>query len=451
VATVFLDTQFKIRRFTPPATQLFNLISTDLGRPIADITRKFGDPELLADAGLVLRELLPREREVHSEGDRWWTRRVLPYRTLDDRIEGVAITFVDVTERRKAADIMVRRHAAVVESSADAIFSKDLDGTIRSWNRGAIKLYGYSIEEAVGRSVQMLVPSDRMEEWTQVMSQLARGEYVEQLETERIRKDGQRVPVSLTISPIHDADGNVVSASVISRDITERKRIEEELRRTVADRRRLEGQIVEIGLLEQQRLGAELHDGCGQDLTALGILAGGLIESLKARSPSDVEVAAKIGDGLKRVLQYIRDKAQGLAKVNIRPRELPGALDELTSRLAEKSGINWTYDDHEAVRIRDDLTATQLYHIAQEACTNALKHAGAQNVRVSLHLHDAHVILRIEDDGIGIPAESKDGLGMRIMQNRAAVIGGKLTVEPRQPAGTIVTCTVPVEYEHGGQ
>jgi signal transduction histidine kinase len=198
-------------------------------------------------------------------------------------------------------------------------------------------------------------------------------------------------------------------------------------------------------------LGAELHDGCGQDLTALGILAGGLIESLKAHSPSDVEVARKIGDGLKHVLQCIRDKAQGLSKASILPRELPGALEELTSRLAEKSEINWTYDDHEAVGIHDDFTATQLYHIAQEACTNALKHANAQNVRVSLHLNDAHVMLRIEDDGIGIPAESKDGLGMRIMQNRAAVIGGKLTIESRQPVGTVVTCTLPVEHEHGGR
>jgi two-component system CheB/CheR fusion protein len=451
VATVFLDTQFKIRRFTSPANQLFNLISTDLGRPLADITRKFADPDLLADAGQVLRELIPREREVRTEGDRWWIRRVLPYRTLDDCIEGVAITFVEITERRKSADIMVRRHAAVVENSADAIFSKDLDGTIRSWNRGAVKLYGYSIEEAVGRSVKMLLPTDRLDEWTQAMNQLARGQYIEQLETVRIRKDGQRVAVSLTISPIRDADGNVASASVISRDMTERKRIEEELRRTAAERKRLEGQIVEIVLLEQQRLGAELHDGCGQDLTALGILAGGLIESLKAHSPSDVEVARKIGDGLKHVLQCIRDKAQGLSKASILPRELPGLLEVLTSRLAEKSEINWTYDDHEAVAVHDDFTATQLYHIAQEACTNALKHADAKNVRVSLHLHDAHLILRIEDDGIGIPAESKDGLGMRIMQNRAAVIGGKLTVEPRQPAGTIVTCTLPVEHEHGGR
>jgi signal transduction histidine kinase len=97
------------------------------------------------------------------------------------------------------------------------------------------------------------------------------------------------------------------------------------------------------------------------------------------------------------------------------------------------------------------LTATQLYHIAQEACTNALKHANAQNVRVCLHLDGAHVILRIEDDGIGIPAESSDGLGMRIMHNRAAVIGGKLTIESRHPAGTIVTCTIPVEHKHAAQ
>ena len=186
---------------------------------------------MLREAQQLLRDLTPREKEVRTEDGRWCIRRIMPYRTLDNRIDGVVITFVDITERKQAADAVVRRLAAVVESSADAIFSKDLDGTIRTWNRGAERLYGYSRDEAVGRSVKMLVPEDRADEWTKVMATLARGEHVEQLETERVRKDGQRVAVALTVSPIRDSDGKVVSASVTGRDITERKRAEEELRR----------------------------------------------------------------------------------------------------------------------------------------------------------------------------------------------------------------------------
>src|SRR5262249_37284057 len=207
IATLFLDTAFRIKLFTPAATKLFNLIATDLGRPVSDIMPRFSDPNLLDDAQQVLQQLAPREKELSTADGSWWVRRIMPYRTLDNRINGVVITFVDVTERKKAADVLVRRLAAIVESSADAIFSKDLDGTIRTWNRGAERLYGYTHEEAVGRSVETLIAADRAEEFGTIMTRLRRGENIEQLVTERVRKDGQRFPVALTISPVSDGTG----------------------------------------------------------------------------------------------------------------------------------------------------------------------------------------------------------------------------------------------------
>jgi two-component system CheB/CheR fusion protein len=230
IATIFLDAAFRIKLFTPAATKLFNLIASDLGRPVSDIMPWFSDPDLLGDAQQVLQQLAPREKEVSTAEGGWWTRRILPYRTRDNRIDGVVITFVDITERKQAADAVVRRLAAIVESSADAIYSKDLDGTVRTWNRGAERLYGHTREEAVGQSVRRFVPEDRAEEWATVMARLRRGESVEQLETERVRKDGRRVPVALTVWPVQDGSGRVVSASVIARDISERMRAEQALR-----------------------------------------------------------------------------------------------------------------------------------------------------------------------------------------------------------------------------
>jgi two-component system CheB/CheR fusion protein len=231
IATVFLDASLRIKLFTPAATGMFKVIATDVGRPIGDIVKRFTDDHLLDEAQQLLRDLTPRESEVRAEDGRWYVRRIMPYRTLDNRIDGVVVTFVDITQRKQVADAAVRRLAAVVESSADAIFSKDFDGTIRTWNRGAERLYGYGRDEAVGQSVKMLAPEDRGDEWTKIMATLARGEHVEQLETEHVRKDGQRVVVALTVSPMRDSDGKVVSASVTGRDITERKRAEETLRR----------------------------------------------------------------------------------------------------------------------------------------------------------------------------------------------------------------------------
>jgi PAS domain S-box-containing protein len=230
IATVFLDSALRIKLFTPNTTRMFNLIATDVGRPVRDIAPKFTDPGLQRDGEAVLRDLVPREKEVCVEDGNWYIRRIMPYRTRDNRIVGLVITFVDITERKKASDAVVRRLAAIVETSGDAIYSKDLDGTLRTWNRAAEGLYGYTHDEIVGRSVEMLIPQDRANEFTTIMTQLRRGNTVPQLETERIRKDGQRVSVAVTASPIRDSSGKIVSASVITRDITERKRAEAALR-----------------------------------------------------------------------------------------------------------------------------------------------------------------------------------------------------------------------------
>jgi PAS domain S-box-containing protein len=135
----------------------------------------------------------------------------------------------DVTERKRA-EVELRRAAAIVENSDDAIISKDLDGTILSWNPGAERLYGYTAAEAVGRPVTMLIPDDRPDEEPHILEQIRRGQPVDHYETMRQRKDGTLIHVSLTVSPVRDADGRVVGASKIARDISARRRAEAELR-----------------------------------------------------------------------------------------------------------------------------------------------------------------------------------------------------------------------------
>ena len=354
----------------------------------------------------------------------------MPYRTLDNRIDGVVITFVDITERKEAADAVIRRLAAVVENSVDAIFSKDLDGTIRTWNGGAERLYGYSRDEAVGRSVKMLVPEDRADEWTKVMATLARGEHVEQLETERIRKDGQRRAVALTVSPIRDSDGKVVSASVTGRDISRRKELERE--------------VVEIASLEQRRIGQDLHDSVSQELTALNMLAGDLAETLRSDPSNASQLVEGLVLGLQRSQQELRAVMRGLLPVSVDAEGLMAALSDLANRTQQKDKVTCVFDCPQPVLVEDNVIATHLYLIAQEAVHNAVKHARCQNIRISVE-SDQLLVLRVQDDGIGIPdqpAENHGGLGLRIMRNRAAIIRATLTIEPAKPAGTVVTCTL---------
>jgi len=152
--------------------------------------------------------------------------------TLDNESYMLSISR-DITER-KGAEERMSQLAAIVESSVDAIIGKTLDGTIVSWNAGAEAIYGYSAAEAVGQSISILAPAEQGSEVTQLLDRLARGEKIEHHETTRARKDGQKIIVSITISPILDASGKIVGASAISRDITERRRFEQDLRQSEA-------------------------------------------------------------------------------------------------------------------------------------------------------------------------------------------------------------------------
>jgi PAS domain S-box-containing protein len=143
------------------------------------------------------------------------------------RVARILGTVSDITER-KQAEATRARLAAIVEFSQDAIIGKNLDGTVTSWNRGAEKLFGYAAEEIIGRPFACVVPSERMEEEMGILARLRRGEAVEHFETERLRKDGTIVPVAITVSPVRDQDGRVIGVSKIARDISERKRVEEE-------------------------------------------------------------------------------------------------------------------------------------------------------------------------------------------------------------------------------
>ena len=132
-------------------------------------------------------------------------------------------------ERKRAAGALAeaRRLAAIVESSDDAIIGMNLDGTITAWNEAAERMFGYESEEAIGRSIRLVIPGDRQHEESDVLNRLARGERVEHFETTRCRKNGTCFSASISVSPIRDESGAVIGASKIARDITERKRIVE--------------------------------------------------------------------------------------------------------------------------------------------------------------------------------------------------------------------------------
>ncbi len=238
-----------------------------------------------AGRGIHLDEQLLWKKDGSSFPAECWSHPMLQ----DGKSIGSVVTFLDITERKQIEDNL-RRVASVVESSQDAIISQTLDGIILTWNLGAEQIYGYSRSEVLGKSLAIIVPPDRQNEFQGILKKISWGENVEQLGTICVRKDGKQVPVSLSVSSIKDANGKIVGASVIARDITETKHLEEMF-------------------LQAQKMEAvgRLAGGVAHDFNnLLGVIIG-YSDIVEARLKDDDPVRAKVAQ--------IKKAGQGAARL----------------------------------------------------------------------------------------------------------------------------------------
>jgi signal transduction histidine kinase len=213
--------------------------------------------------------------------------------------------------------------------------------------------------------------------------------------------------------------------------------------RGVARRKELEREVLDATSHEQQRIGQELHDNVGQELTALGLMANALAERIEHGSDGS-KIISRLCDGLVGVQQHIRTLSHGLVPVPVEAKGLKAALEDLANDTTERTGITVVFSPCEPLEIPDHAVATHLYRIAQEAVANALRHAVPQAIRVSLSHDRENLILTVEDDGTGIqfPLSNQCGVGLRIMQYRAEQIGGMLSLRRRETGGTLVICSL---------
>lgn len=227
IATLFLDNQLRVRSFTPAITEIFHLIDSDAGRPVTDIVSRLSYGSLPRDVGRVLRTLTRLEQEVAlSDGSASYIMRILPYRTVDNVINGVVITFIDITERKRNEESLAHL-VAIIAHSHEAIIGTSPDGTITTWNAGAERMYGYGAEEAVGRPLSFLSAPDNPDEMRQIFDRLKRPPAQPSIvDTERVAKDGRRIFVSYTASPIRNEAGRLVGAALVERDTSERRQAE---------------------------------------------------------------------------------------------------------------------------------------------------------------------------------------------------------------------------------
>ncbi|MEO6291559.1 MAG: chemotaxis protein CheB [Burkholderiaceae bacterium] len=223
IGTIFVDYNLRILRFTPAATLIINLILSDMGRPVGHIVSNLvGYDSLVADAQEVLRTLIPKEVDVQTLESKNYTMRILPYRTLDNVIEGAVITFMDITEIVQTREALQKanelsRLAVVVRDAFDAITVQDLEGRIIAWNPGAVRLYGWTEIEALNMNVRERIPQALQESALAKVHQLSQAETLEPYQTERLAKDGSVKQVSLTSTALVNASGQMYAIATTER------------------------------------------------------------------------------------------------------------------------------------------------------------------------------------------------------------------------------------------
>ena len=481
IGTIFLDRRLRVKLFTPAAAAVFSLLRADLGRPLADITTNLRYAEIFDDLQRVVEELRSVDRECDTRDGRWVLVRLRPYRTTDDRIDGVVITLQDVSERRQAEDWLRRgeeRLRLLIEGALEyAIFTMSGEGVIDSWNSGAQRMFQYSADEAIGQNVEMLftaedraagVPARELEQ------AYAKGSAAD--ERFHVRKDGSRFYCSATALRL----GESLGFAKIARDMSTQQQAADALRLVHADfdtrvRQRtgeLEAEMkaradahTHVSVLlqrivtaqedERTRIARDLHDHLGQQLTALRLSLQRHSERLESGEADREQVvhALSIAEKIDNDLDFLAWELR------------PAALDDHGLGAALPIFVReWSQHYNIPVEYRGDKLGTGLlgpdvetvfYRVAQEALNNVLKHAHASRVDMLIERRDGFVRLVVEDNGVGFDLSGRDlardkGIGILGMHERASLIGATLQIESQPGQGTAVYLEAPVASPAGG-
>jgi PAS domain S-box-containing protein len=337
-------------------------------------------------------------------------------------------------ERKRAEEALRREHAltsAILDTSAALVVVLDRRGRIVRFNRACEQTTGWSAAEVKGRPFWnlFLVP-DELDSVKAVFDSLNSGRSPQRHENYWRTRQGERRLIAWSNSALVEEDGTVEYVISIGIDITERRRLEQE--------------ILHISELEQRRIGQDLHDGLCQHLAATELMSEILAQKLLKQSKANATRASEITRHVRDAIGQTRLLARGLSPVVLESEGLMSALQELAANTEKMFRIACEFTCAAPVLIHDHTVATHLYRIAQEAVSNAIRHGKARRVRISLEPAEDRIVLTIRDDGAGLGKDlaKAKGMGLRIMQYRAGMIGGSLTVQDELAGGASVSCSI---------
>jgi PAS domain S-box-containing protein len=332
----------------------------------------------------------------------------------------------------QAIDQQAETFQILAETSREGIVLAGTDGIIQFVNPAVEKLFGYRHGELIGQTVKRLMPPEHSQVHDKYMKNYLQSGIPKIIGKGRQlmaqRKDGKRFPIYLSIGDINTSHARLFAGVIV--DISEQQQLQRE--------------VLEIPVSEQRRIGQELHDGLGQQLTGLGLLATSLLN--KASKPEH-ELATKLASGLQEAISQVRALSRGLMPVDIDAEGFMNSVQNLIVDIRSQSDISILLNIKDRVKISDNTSAMHLYRIVQEALNNAIKHADASKIEVGMGIEGRRGCLLIRDNGKGLdvaPGQST-GLGLRIMRHRCGLIDAELQINTSYGEGTEIKCYFAIE------
>ncbi|HYG23605.1 MAG TPA: PAS domain S-box protein [Verrucomicrobiae bacterium] len=378
--------------------------------------------------------------------------------------------------RKQAEKKLWEEHAfrhAIETSIPSGIAVVNLDGKQTYVNPAFCRMVGWSEAELIGAKPPFIYwPAEDLDNITAMLTRVVDGDVPSDgFELRYSRKNGDRFDVLILVTPLRDSYDNVSGWLSSITDITRLKQAETALRRSheelesrvrertaalskanaqlqtaMAERRRLEHELLEITEKERRRIGLDLHDDLGQKLSGIALMVKGLQLKLTKDGSTEAKEAGKIHRLIQQAMDHASDVAHDLATLDFRDKALPDALRELSQHAKNSFRIACRFESDDAVPALESNVVRQLYKITQEALTNAIKHGKAKKVGIALAADTDKVMLTIRNSGVPFPSVvgRNAGMGLRIMNYRANLIEASIEIKPGKPDGTVVTCLVPI-------
>jgi two-component system CheB/CheR fusion protein len=458
IPVVMLGKDQRIRRFTSPAEKLLNLLPTDIGRRIHHIRPNLKIPDADGLISEVMEKVSQKEVEIQDRDGRWYSLRLRPYRTADNRIDGALMIFIDIHDLKTMQGALREQNrfsAAVMESSGALVMVTEADGRIVAFNRACQIVSGYTLEEMTGKVIwdSPLIPKEEIEGVRAVYRRLASRSASIQHENHWVGKNGARRLISWNSAAMPHAPGQPSHMVRIGTDITERREMDVALKASEAALRQSEGhlQALTAGLLsaqeeERARVARELHDDISQKLAALNLEA----ESALRKEPGgDGRLRAELTRLSHRLRGILRDVEQTAYRLH------PSSLDHLGLSVALKSycadfgkqnGIAIRFTERNLPRAIPPHLGLTIYRVVQEALRNVVKHSGTRRATVSLAGKNGGIFLTIKDFGRGFDASrsKRRGLGLISMEERVRQAGGAFSLKTTPGQGVRIDVRIPI-------